>query len=79
VLSPVEDGPGNAARVLALKEKALALAILESEDFAVSSNVEFTLPPTSVPLNQRHRPQHSREAWPLTFPGYIRCPLNVSS
>jgi hypothetical protein len=43
VLPPEENGPCNAARILALKEKAFGLAILEPEDFAVSPNVEFTL------------------------------------
>jgi hypothetical protein len=43
VLPPVEDGPRNAARVLALKEKAFGLAILEPEDLAVPPNVEFAL------------------------------------
>lgn len=41
--SAVEDGPGNAARVLSLKEEGLRLAILESENLAVASDVEFTL------------------------------------
>ena len=43
MLPPVENGPRYAAWILALKEKALALAILEPEYFVVSSNVKFTL------------------------------------
>ncbi len=43
VLSPVEDGPGDAAWVLALQEEGLAFAILEPEDLAVAADVELTL------------------------------------
>ncbi len=43
VLSPVEDGPGDAAGVLALQEERLAFAVLESEDLAVAADVELTL------------------------------------
>lgn len=43
VLSAEENGPRNATRVLSLKEEGLGFAILESEDFAVATDVEFTL------------------------------------
>ena len=43
VLSPVEDGPRNAAGVLALEEERLGFAVLESEDLAVATDVKFTL------------------------------------
>lgn len=43
VLATVKDGPGNAARVLALKEEGLGLSILEAEDLAVATDVQLTL------------------------------------
>lgn len=43
VLSSVKLSPGNSARVLALKEQRLGLAVLETEDFAVATNVELAL------------------------------------
>jgi hypothetical protein len=43
VLPPVEDGPGNAAGVLALEEQRLGLAVLETEDLAVATDVQLTL------------------------------------
>lgn len=43
MLSPVEDGPGDAARVLALEEERLALAVLEAEDLGVTTDVELAL------------------------------------
>ena len=43
MLSPEEDGPGNAARVLALQEQRFGFAILESEDLAIATNVELAL------------------------------------
>lgn len=43
MLPPVEDGPGNAAGVLALEEKRLGLAVLETEDLAVATDVQLTL------------------------------------
>lgn len=43
VLSPVENSPCDAAGVLALKEERLGFAVLESEDLAVATDVEFTL------------------------------------
>ena len=39
----VEGGPGYSSRVLALQEEGFGLAILEAEDFAVASDVQFTL------------------------------------
>ena len=38
-----ESGPGDSARVLALKEKRLGLSILETEDLAVTTDVELAL------------------------------------
>lgn len=43
VLATVEDGPGDAAGVLALEEKRLGLAVLETEDLAVATDVQLTL------------------------------------
>jgi hypothetical protein len=43
VLSSEKDGPCNATRVLALEEERFGLAILESEDLAVTTDVEFAL------------------------------------
>lgn len=43
VLAAVEDGPGDAAGVLALEEEGLGFAILEAEDLAVATDVKFTL------------------------------------
>jgi hypothetical protein len=43
VLPAEEDGPGNAAGVLALEEKGLGFAILESEDLTVAADEELTL------------------------------------
>ena len=43
MLSPVQDGPRDAAGVLALQEERLGFAILESEDLAVAADVELTL------------------------------------
>lgn len=43
VLSSEENGPCDSAGVLALEEKRLALAVLETEDLAVSSDVELAL------------------------------------
>ena len=39
----VEGGPGYSSRVLALQEEGFGLAILEAEDFAVATDVQFTL------------------------------------
>jgi hypothetical protein len=43
VHSSVQHGPGYSSRVLALKEQRFGLAILESEDLAVTTDVEFAL------------------------------------
>jgi hypothetical protein len=48
VLPSVECRPGDPTRVLALKEQRLGLAILESEDLAVTTDVEFALHIQSV-------------------------------
>ena len=43
--SSEEHSPGYSTGVLALQEKRLGFAILESEDFAVTTDVEFALQP----------------------------------
>lgn len=43
VLSSVKLSPGNSSGVLALKEKRLGFAILETEDLAVATDVELAL------------------------------------
>ena len=42
-LSPAKDGPCDAAGVLALEEKRLGLAVLETEDLAVGADEELAL------------------------------------
>jgi len=42
-LPAAQDGPGDAAGVLALEEKRFALAILEAEDLAVCTNEDLAL------------------------------------
>ena len=46
----VEHCPGYSSRVLSLQEEGFGLAILESEDFAVASDVELALLEWSVSL-----------------------------
>jgi hypothetical protein len=43
VLSSEEDGPGNTTGVLALEEEGLSLAVLESKDLAITTDVELAL------------------------------------
>lgn len=43
VLPPEQRRPGDPTRVLSLEEKAFGLAILESEDFAVTTDVKLAL------------------------------------
>jgi hypothetical protein len=43
VLSSEQDGPCNATGVLALQEEGFGLAILESEDLAITTDVELAL------------------------------------
>ena len=43
MLAAEEDGPCDAAGVLALQEERLGLALLEAEDLAVATDVELTL------------------------------------
>lgn len=43
MLATVEDGPCDAAGVLALEEEGLGLAALEAENLAVATDVDFTL------------------------------------
>lgn len=52
VLSSEKNSPGDSAGVLSLEEEGLGLAILESEDLAVASDVELTLFVLSV-INSR--------------------------
>lgn len=54
VLSSVEDGPGDAAGVLSLEEERLRLAVLESEDLAVATDVELTLQAGTVSLHHEN-------------------------
>ena len=49
MLSAVENGPCDLARVLALEEKRLGLAVLETEDLGVAPDVELSLYFGSVP------------------------------
>jgi hypothetical protein len=43
VLSSEKDGPRNATRIFALKEERFGLSVLESEDLAVTADVELAL------------------------------------
>ena len=43
MLATVEDGPCDAAGVLALEEQGLRLAVLEAEDLAVATDIDLTL------------------------------------
>jgi hypothetical protein len=43
VHAAIEGRPGYSSRILALQEEGLGLAILEAEDFAVASDVQFAL------------------------------------
>jgi hypothetical protein len=43
VLSAVKDGPGDLAGVLALEEERLGLAVLETEDLAVTTDEKLAL------------------------------------
>lgn len=43
MLSAEENGPCDAAGVLALEEQGLGLALLETEDLAVAADVDLTL------------------------------------
>jgi hypothetical protein len=43
VHSSVKDGPGYSSRVLSLQEEGFCLAILKSEDLAVTTNIELSL------------------------------------
>lgn len=43
VLPPEQRRPSDPTRVLSLEEKAFGLAILESEDFAVATDIELAL------------------------------------
>jgi hypothetical protein len=43
VLSAEEDGPCDAAGVLALEEEGLGLSVLETEDLAVTADVDLAL------------------------------------
>ena len=54
VLSAVEDGPGDTAGVLSLQEEGLRLAVLESENLAVATDVELTLQSKTISLRHVH-------------------------
>lgn len=43
VLATEENGPCNAAGVLALQEQRLGFAVLEAEDLAVTTDIELAL------------------------------------
>jgi hypothetical protein len=43
VLATVQDSPGDATGVLSLQEQRLGLAVLESEDLAVATDIDLTL------------------------------------
>lgn len=43
MLSSEKDSPCNAAGVLALEEEGFCLSILESEDLAITTDVELAL------------------------------------
>lgn len=43
MLSAEEDSPGDSAGILALEEEGLGLAILETEDLGVTTDVELAL------------------------------------
>lgn len=43
VLAAEENSPGDAARVLALKEQRLGLALLEAEDLGVTADKDLAL------------------------------------
>lgn len=43
MLATEQNSPGNAAGVLSLQEKRLALALLEAEDLAVTADKDLTL------------------------------------
>ena len=43
MLPPVECSPCYPSRVLALEEEGFGLAVLEAEDLAIATDVEFTL------------------------------------
>lgn len=53
MLPSVEGSPGDPAGVLALEEQALGLAVLESEDLGVTTDVQLALelPSAHVPVN----------------------------
>ena len=43
VLPSVQCSPRNAAGVLALEEEGFCFAVLEAEDFAITTDIEFAL------------------------------------
>jgi len=63
VLASVEGGPSDSSWVLALEEKRLALAVLETEDLGVTTDVELAL--------------FSRHQQLLSFPVFLPCPRRV--
>lgn len=59
VLSSVQDGPRDAARVLSLQEERLRLAVLESEHLAIAADVDFSLRDSEAFLSAKHSPPRS--------------------
>lgn len=43
VHAPEQDSPGDSARVLALEEQRLGLAVEEPEDLGVATDIDLTL------------------------------------
>jgi hypothetical protein len=82
VLPPVEDGPGNAAGVLALEEQRLGLAVLEAEDLAVAADVQLTLLwriwlELVIPSAKNHAPLQAQRR--ISHPGPRLASFNVGS
>lgn len=70
MLSAVQNGPSNATGVLSLQEQRLGLAILETEDLAVATDIDFTLRKDMLAHCQTHNPNlHD-----MVFPARNRVP-----
>jgi hypothetical protein len=61
VLATVQNGPRDAAGVLALQEQRLGLAVLEAEDLAVATDVELALDVAASSVF--HSPINSPSRW----------------
>ena len=53
VLASEQNRPGNAAGVLSLEEERFGLAVAETEDLGVTTDVEFTLHVISISPQQK--------------------------